>query len=226
MTRSLGTVTDAIIAANEIEYWNFVSIELASPVGLMRFTDRPYGFTGNIDGTSQTWNEADLEVGPIFQSRQEVLQVSWMKFANLDYTWTNWGFTPGLRDSKVNIYTGWWNTSTPTPVFAGAYKIYEGLVDAVELSAYAQLTLRPHHVPWSYKVPPIQGGRCINVYRNPEDCQYFGAEPVGQVTCPKTRQGCIDRGNTINLNIYDDAPKHGEILVYGVKVQLPSFSGE
>jgi hypothetical protein len=221
--RTLGPITDALLKANEIEIWHFISIHFPSPTGTLRFTDRKFGFVGNVDGTSQTWNETDFQIGPIFQSRQQVLQVNWIKFANLDFTWTNYAFTPGLSNVLVRIYSAHWNTVTNA--YVGSYLLYEGRIDSAELSTVANMALRPHHSPWNMQQGnEMRSGKCINVYRSPEDCQFVGSEPVGEVTCPKTRVGCAARSNTININIYDDAPKINEVINYtgAINKNLPT----
>jgi hypothetical protein len=213
MPRTLGSITDAILTANEVEYWAFVKLILPAPIGTLRFTDRPGGFVGNVDGTSQTWVEVDVTHGPIRQSRQDIMIVNWVQFANLDFTWTNYALQYGLRNRQITIYTGWFDS---VGAFVGSVNLFEGLTDEADCSDYCRLVLKPFSPPWDYKIPPAKmGGRCINDYRNPMDCQYAGAEPVGQVTCGKTRQHCRDRGNEININIYDDMPPDGQEITWG-----------
>jgi hypothetical protein len=216
MPRSFTGISETLLRSRNIAFWHFAAITLPSPVGIQRFTNRPTGYTGNIDGSSQVWAESSLEVGPIHQSRQQTLQVNWIKFINLDYTWTNWAFTPGIRGSLVSIYEAWWDTSTTPFTFVESFIGYEGKIDDHELGTRVQLVLRPFHTPWTLRIlQEKMEGKCVNIYRNSEDCQYAGAEPVGEVTCAKTRTACAARSNTININIYDDAPSYTDELIYG-----------
>lgn len=167
-----------------------------------------------------------MTIGPIFQSRQDILRVNWIKFGNGDNAWTNWAFSPGLRNGLVTVYKGWWNTTTLA--HSDDYIEYEGKIDDVEInSMYVQMALRPHHVPWNTKITPERmSGKCVNIYRNLEDCQYTGAEPGAETTCAKTRTACAARSNTLNINIYDDAPRFNEELIWGgIKHGLRTFEG-
>jgi hypothetical protein len=214
MPRTLGSITEAILSANEYEEYDFIKIVFPSPVGTLRFTNRPNGYIGNIDGTSQTWVEVDYIHGPISQANQNILVVTWIRFANIDYTWTNYAYQYGIRGREATLYTGVWNPATG--LFVNSYISYNGTLDEGEFNEYAKITVKPHHTPWHYLIPRGRmEGRCINTYRDLMDCQYTGAEPVGQLTCGYTRFDCRARGNEININIYDDMPKPDEKMMYG-----------
>lgn len=216
MPREIGPITDALLLANELDYSEFVKIIFSNGLTL-RYTDREGGATENIDGTVQTWIEKDFTHSPLKQGVQDILAVNWLEFPNLDGYWTEKEYSPGIRGAEVFIYSGWWNVSGPSPVFVYAYPTYEGIFDDREIEdESAKLTIKPFNTPWGQPVPfNRMNGRCSNDYRNPDDCQYVGAEPAGQLTCFKTRQACRDRGNEINANIYDDAPVPGIQLTWG-----------
>jgi hypothetical protein len=218
MPRTLPGISDAIINAHELEYATFVRIDIGTP---LRFTDRPGGFTGAIDGASHTWYETDFQHGPLRQSKQDVLVSTWISFSNLDDEWINRVYAGVTRRAKTVFYVAIWNPQNDA--FLGATPIYHGRLDEGELDIRGKFSIIPHHVPWSMKVPFTRmAGRCTNDYRNPEDCQYTGAEPSGQVTCGKTRSDCRLRGNEININIYDDIPKMNEKIMFGgVRHGLP-----
>lgn len=149
MSRDLGGTPLGTIQANEIDWSYFVRIDIASPVGTKRWTDRPAGdFTGNVDGSSQTWTGADLIMGPLDQGDQEM--VSWMDFANLDYTWTSWANSPGLRGATVQVWVAWFDAAGAV---AGSYKVYDGRVDNGEYGPRAKMALTPQGRGWSRDVP-------------------------------------------------------------------------
>jgi hypothetical protein len=218
MPRTLPGISDAIIDANELEYFTFVRIDTNVP---LRFTDRPGGFTGPIDGSSHTWFDTDFAHGPLRQSQQDILVATWISFSDLDNEWTNRVYADIARKSKIIFYVGIWNPQNGA--YLGATPIYHGRLNEGEFDVRGRFSITPHYIPWSQKVPFTRmSGRCTNDYRNPEDCQYTGPEPDGQVTCGKTRQDCRARGNEININIYDDIPKANEkIMLGGVRHGLP-----
>lgn len=216
MPRTLGDITEAILAANEYEEWDFIKIEMPSPVGTLRFTNRPGGYEGNIDGDINDWAEVDYTHGPLSQSSQNILVVTWIQFANIDYTWTNYALQYGIRNRITTLYTGVWNPVDDS--FVDSYISYNGTLDAGDFGVTAKISLKPHHTPWYSPVPRGKmEGRCINTYRDPMDCQYTGAEPTSpvQLTCGYTRFDCRLRGNELNINIYDDMPKADEKMMYG-----------
>lgn len=218
MPRTLVSITDEMLAANEYEEWDFIKIIFPSPVGELRFTNRPTGYTGNIDGTSQVWGEIDYTHGPLTQSSQSILAVTWIQFANIDYNFTNYAYEYGIRNRLATLYTGVWDPSTTPSTFKEAYVSYDGTLDAGEFGIHAKITLKPHHTPWYYLIPRGKmEGRCINTYRDPMDCQYTGAEPISpvQLTCGYTRFDCRLRSNELNINIYDGMPKADEKMMFG-----------
>lgn len=213
MPRDIGSLVPSDLDIEEIEYWEFIKIVLEEDT--LFFTNRPGGYTGVIgDNSTQVWEEYEISHGPLKQTMQSVLAVVSVTFPNIDFTWTNYAYTQGLRNKQVSIYTAWFDISTS--LIIDSYITYEGRIDDGELDEVARLSLKPFFTPWDQPVPFTRiGGKCINDYRNPDDCQYAGAEPVGQVTCGKTRQHCRDRGNEAHINIYDDLPIIGQTVVLG-----------
>lgn len=152
MTRSLPFST-SLTQANVIDRSYFARIDIGGAVGTKRFTERslPGGSASlNIEGTTQTWTEAGLTVGPLDQSDHDISSVSWLKFSNLDGQWTTWGNTPGLRNAPVLVYDAWFNTDGS---LAGSFLVYQGKVDNQELGDVAMLALKPFATPWAREVP-------------------------------------------------------------------------
>src|SRR4029077_10401990 len=154
VARKTGTVTTALTQQDAVDHSYFVRTDIASPVGTKRWTDRDClgagSYTGSIDGSSQTWTEAGLIVGPLDQSDNDTLSVSWLRFWNLDWTWTNWANSPGLRNALVWVYDAWFNTDGS---LAGSILIYNGKIDNQELGPEAMLALKPFATPWSKEIP-------------------------------------------------------------------------
>lgn len=227
MSRDTGSITQVHLRYPELEIWEFVKIVF--PDAVRYFTNRPEGFNatlGEIDGLVVFWEEFNFTHGPLKQGLHKVMDVNWFKAANLDNYFTNLDNLYGLKDKEITIYTAWWDASVTPSVFVDGYIEYEGLTDNHEIRKdYVNISLKPFHTGWNQRVPqsPIEG-RCTNDYRNLEDCQYTGAEPAGETSCDKTRRACRLRGNEIHANIYDDAPKSGDILYWGGKSHGLSIS--
>ena len=214
MTRALGSITDALLGAAVVDYEPFIKWEFPSPTNTKRFTTRSGGFTGDIDGSSQTWDEFGFRIGALQQSMDGVLPVSWVEFDNLDYTWTNLAYTPGLRGVVVSIYFGWFDSSG---ALVDAYLGYSGKADEHDLSDKCRVSLIPHAPIWTNRIlGPDIGESCINTYKDPDTCQYAGAEPGGETTCHKSRKNCDDRSNILNFNGDDLMPSPNTPFQWGV----------
>jgi hypothetical protein len=212
--RNLGAVPLATIQSNEIETRYAVRLDLPD-ASILRLTDRVGGFTATVDGGSATWTETDLQVGPIPQSRNDVMTVSWVKFGNLDYAWTNRAYSPGLRSSKCQVWACWWDGPLPTATFKGSYPLFGGKVDDQLIEQTATLTLIPFVPTWAKPIPATRAGvTCVNRYKGVR-CQYAGAEPTGETTCNKTRADCVLRSNTVHFNGCDHLPPPGTTVTWG-----------
>lgn len=138
--------------ASVIDWSYAVRLDIAAPVGTVRFTDRHSNFTANVDGTSQTWVSADMKVGKMPQGRQKPLDVTQLNFANLDYTWTNWANSPGLRKAEVRIWKAWFDPLGLIGLpgaYVGPIEVWRGHVDNQELLRRAKLALKPWSAKWA-----------------------------------------------------------------------------
>jgi hypothetical protein len=207
--RDISPITQAILENELQEYWDFVKITFPSPIGILRYTDRPGGYTGNIDGTVQTWTETIFSFGGINQSYGNLNKVDWIVFADLTSLFKGLIYNPGIKNRLVSLYTGRWNVSTNALI--KAYPIFEGKINDGEGEDEVRLSLKSGFE--DIKIPYAKmGGRCLNDFMNPLDCQY---PYTAGLTCAKTRAACAAYGNEININIYDDMPLPGETMMYG-----------
>lgn len=141
--RSLGFAA-SLTQANEADWSYFVKVIGSGAIGTRRFTDRAADVTANVDGSSQTWTADDVIVSGPSQSEEEILSPAYLDFANLDYTWTNWANTPGLRGASVYIYKGWFSGGS----LSGAYELFRGEIDNQALGERAMLALKPFGLAW------------------------------------------------------------------------------
>lgn len=155
--RDISTIPVADLRAGVIDWSWFVRTDIASPVGIKRWTDRGSDVTANIDGTSQTWTSGvGLQVGNIDQGREFVLNPSTISFANLNWTWSGWANSPGLRDADVYIYVVWYDTTTGA--MSGAVRMWTGRIEEQSHLDRSEFGLKPWRAQWARKVVvPIPG---------------------------------------------------------------------
>lgn len=155
--RTLGFAS-ALTQANEIDVCQFVKVIGSGAIGTRRYHNRRATFDGNVlteditasvDGGSQTWTAADFIVGPISQSDNDPLSVSWMDFANIDYVWTEWAKSPGLRGAQVYIYKGWFSGGS----LSGSYELFRGEIDNQEHGDRSRMALKPFGLLWERSAP-------------------------------------------------------------------------
>jgi hypothetical protein len=163
--RNLGSLPLSQVQANEFDWSYFVRIDVASPIGTKRFTDRYCGPTTppapsqqsfidtsarttslSIDGSTQLWSEDDVVVGGLDQGQQTMLAVSWLSFANLEETpgagpkWTGWANNPGLANAPVKVWHVRFDPATGA--FVEKILMYDGKVDNARYGSRAELALR------------------------------------------------------------------------------------
>ncbi len=125
--RDVGTVADARFDDSQIEIREFVKVDFGSPV--LRYTNKPGGLTADIDGSSETWTEFPLTIGPIQQGRDTALDVSWVRFADADgdNLWVGYLVDPGIRQIPCVIYRA--HFSVVDGSLLGSYVLYDGEMD-------------------------------------------------------------------------------------------------
>lgn len=148
--RTLGFAS-SLTQANAVDFCHCVRIDGGAPMGTKRFTDRAVDVVADIDGAgSQTWTSADVNVSAVDQNGTNYLAVSSLSFANLDYTWTSWAQSPGLRDAPVQVWRVWFDAAG---AIAGKYPLYIGSIDNQEHGIRSQLALKPFGAPWGRATP-------------------------------------------------------------------------
>lgn len=209
MPRSIGAITAAQLAAENIDWSYFVKWTDADGTGPFYYTDRPGGFVGNIGALgSQTWVETDVIVGPIPQSVQDFNVVSWIDFSNVDFSWRNRASV--IRWSDVLIFVGQFDPAAGTLI--DSWKIWQGEADDAILGVRARISLKPEKALWAQRVCwQVPGHTCFNVFKDPLTCQYIGAD----TSCRHDRDDCTGKLNTLHFNIFDLMPRPGDRLTIG-----------
>lgn len=154
ISRNVGAIPTADLDANTVDWSYFLRVDIDAPVGTVRYTDRLASFTGNIDGSSETWTAGKgLKVGKLDQGRQFVLTPSTFSVANLDYVWSNYANSPGIRDATVQIWAGWFSAAG---VLTDKVKLYYGKIDNHRMGKRAEIALKPWRALWARRcVTPI-----------------------------------------------------------------------
>ena len=213
-TRDLGGLPSADLAASRIQYQYFVRFDMPAPTGVLRYTTKRDGYTGNIDGGVATWNHYDCKVGGLAQSSQNWLEVSTVSIANLNAVWTAVALNGVLRDRPVYVWFVEFDKDNFTTV-VGKQKVFEGRIEGGRIGKRrAMLSLKPHVFPMDVVLPPwVIGPHCPYRYKGVL-CKYAGALP----TCDRTyagANGCVAHANTLNFGGARFSPKPNETLEWG-----------
>lgn len=146
MQRNIGTIDPNDLNSERIAWSWFVSINV-SGVGVQRYTDSSDDYTGDIDGSSQTWTAWDLSVGNLDQGSQSAVSVSWIEVANLDETFSTWANSPGLRNADVEVWYAQFDVATDALV--DSVPMYVGRIDNHRIGPRAYLALKPGRSTWA-----------------------------------------------------------------------------
>lgn len=191
----------------------FVRVDFPGAPGVKRYTDYPSDITLDVDGSPQLWSEIPLNVGPVNQASSQPTSVAWVEFGNLDWGWSEWVQSPGIKTVPLRFYIGVWHPVTMA--YAGAYLLSVMEADEHLVTSIIQITLvTPNSIDWGKtSLAPNIGPLCPYDFKDSFTCQYAGgvAGP-----CPKTRTACTSTyGNQLNFGGQDMLPAPGSVLYNG-----------
>lgn len=158
----------------------FFKLTVGGIYGTLRYCDlgRPIAglgktFTGNIDGTSQTWTERFLDCPGFNQDNAGLESVQYIDIDNLDWALSTIGADVGLLGVPYELWIAFFAADGVT--VAGSYQASVGLVDEVQYDTTARLALKANATYWGRRIlgPPL-GPLCMFYYREPNTCQYSG----------------------------------------------------
>jgi len=183
---------------------DFVRIDLPAGPGTLRYTEMPRGFTGSIDGTPQAWSYFDFRITGLAVGADKPLSAPTLSLSNVDNYWGILARTYGIRRAPVTIYFAAFDD---TGALIDSYPSWVGRLSAHRAGKRLQVSLSPYTAQMAHSSPSESIGKiCGYLYKDPDTCQYAGAEPVGQVTCNHTRNNCGARGNLLNWGGEDKMP--------------------
>lgn len=157
--RVLSTLTTSDTQRADKSTSYFVRLDLPSPVGTLRYTDRAlYAAIGHpnvdpaagtitlsIDGGSQAWSQYDIVPVGLDQGTQKVLSLSALNVANVsdangNRKWTSYANSPGIKGSRVRVWKCYFNPDTYA--FIEAVLFFDGKIEQGHYGKdRAQLTL-------------------------------------------------------------------------------------
>lgn len=195
--RNLGALSASHLTADGIRHYYFASIDGDVDFGIVRYCSRSADFTGNIDGSSQTWlggSQSGLQLKRLSQSNTSILDVSSVSFLNLydpslaGYgVWTQRDIQFGLSERPVVVWDAWWNPDDDTDAgYLSSYILYSGRVGATQHKERSELTLNPLRT-----AEAIQTGRIIDGICSFARARLYGNTGAAAVTCN------VDPGNVM-----------------------------
>lgn len=204
--RNLGGLATSETDKNAIKFFDFLRIDLPSPVGIVRFTNYPGGYVGDIDGSgSQSWIPSRVSPSEISWSQQTPADVAWVDLADLENVWSTLMLNYDIEDRPAYLWQGWFNVLTGASL--GNPQMWQGRTEkASRIGSYVRISLVPAQSQLSVKAPFIAIlPTCQNVYKDPFTCRYAGGIP----DCDHSlggANGCEAHSNVINFNGWEEAP--------------------
>lgn len=211
--RDLGGTPD--VDAKTVQFYNFARFDFPSPTGILRYTNKPGGYTGSLDGGSATWTEYDFRFQDVSNSEQTIMDVSSVSIGNLNNTWSSLVLNTGIEMRPVLLLQVWFNIATGA--VTGNMRLYSG---RMELARYREgrfeISLIPHRYGFSQMLPGrVIGPTCGYVYGDTRTCQYPGPFTAPYDKCDHSRTACAARSNLAHFGGEDLIPK--EKLVWKVR---------
>lgn len=230
--RDIGSLTESDIQAEAYRHYDFVSIDGDVDFGVVRYTNRASDWTGDLDGSSQTWKGGELSglrVERISQSNTSVLDVSTISFLNLFDTgvaghaiWTQREMQFGLAGRTVTVYDAWWDPDDDSDSgFVDKFVLFKGRIGATEHAVRSTLTLVPFRTPYNIPTGRVMSDKVCafalaREFKGPL-CQYAG----GDTSCTGTIPDCTAKGNIEHFGGFPKMLKPNTTLNWGVvKVAL------
>lgn len=200
--RGLGGTPTSAVEARRAKFFWFVKITFPSPTGVLRYTDRPGGFVGDIEGSSQTWTAYDVRVGELTQTQQTVLDVSWIEIANNNNVWSTLILNTGIANRPIELWQAWFDPDTDAK--SGQNSPFYGRLDkAVPVRGKFKISIVPDKSGFSQQLPArVIGPICGYIFKDTATCQYVGADTA----CDHTREACRNKSNLAHFGGFDQLP--------------------
>lgn len=159
-----------------IQLYDFLRLDLPAPNGIIRLTNYPQGYSGDIDGAGvQSWNHADIVPSSLSWSQQTPQDVAWVEIWNIDNVWSTLILNYDVEFKPIQLWQAWLNVSTGA--LYGRPRMWAGRTDQPSISAGVRLrlTLVPARSQFAVTAPFITIATvCQNVFKEPNSCQYAG----------------------------------------------------
>ena len=182
--RNVDGIASSVFDAAAVQMFDFMRLDLPSPNGIIRLTNYPNGYVGDIDGAgSQTWTHADLTVSSLTWAQQKPQDVSWVDIWNADNVWSTLLLNYDLEFKPVRLWQGWFNPATGA--IYGRPQLWAGRTEhvavmaglGVRLSLVADRSQLAITAPFMSCLPS-----CQNVFKDGDSCQYAGIVKPASLT--------------------------------------------
>jgi hypothetical protein len=188
--RNVGGVPTSDFSAGTVRPFIFYRIDFPSPTPARRYTNKPGGFTGNIDGLgSFPWSEYAIDITAFSEGRDSTSNVTAIEIGNAGGEWYVLEASPGFADVPVDIWIGRFDSTATT--LLGSYRRTRGVFGSYDLAETLQIEIVPEAAAWVTDVPIEMGAACSAPFKHPELCTYAGTD----TTCLRTLADCTSKGN-------------------------------
>jgi hypothetical protein len=126
--RNVDGIATTVFDAAEVELYDFLRLDLPSPNGIIRYTNFPQGYVGDIDGAgSQTWVAADIKPSTLNWSQTTPEDVAWVDIWNTDNVWSTLLLNYNIDGYPIRLWQAWINPGNGA--LYGRPLMWKGLTD-------------------------------------------------------------------------------------------------
>jgi len=180
--RNLDGIPTSELDKNVIAFYDFFRLDMPAPTGIIRRTNYPKGYVGNIDGTTQTWVHSHVAVSGINWTQPRPQDVGWVDLWNFDNLWSTLLLTVGLEYRPVQIWHAQYDAATRA--LLGRPRLWSGRTEKIDASGpIARFSLVPSTSGLASGAPFISiSAACQNVFKDPFTCNYGPIAKPGALT--------------------------------------------
>jgi len=181
--RYLGGLASTDPDRNPWVAYDFCRIDLPAPNGVIRLTNFPQGYVGNIDGSGvQTWIHSHVAPDGITWSDQRPEDVSWVELWNFDNVWSTILLNYDLEFKPIQLWQAHFNPTTKA--LLGQPQMWKGRTDKCDITGgIIRISLVPDRSTFSVEAPWVTvGPTCQNVFKEGFSCQYAAIAKPGTLT--------------------------------------------
>lgn len=193
--RNLDGVATSVFDASRLSMFDFLRLDLPAPNGIIRLTNYPQGYVGDIDGAgSQTWVHADIIPSSLNWSQVTPRNVSWVDVWNIDNVWSALLLNYDIEFKPIRLWQAWFNPDTGA--IYGRPEVWQGRTDqcGTQNGIKMRLALVPSRSQLGIQAPwLICATTCQQVFKGPF-CQYAAISNPASLTASDGGAGSKSAG--------------------------------